>query len=111
MLIEQIIREYLESKLTVPVYTEQPEAPPGKYILTDRTGGSESNRIRRATFAVQSYAGSLAEAAALNEEVKNALDNAGAGDGILHAQLNSDYNFTDTAKRKHRYQAVYEIYY
>lgn len=28
---------------------------------------------------------------------------------ISRVQLNSDYNFTDTAQKRHRYQAVYDI--
>lgn len=32
-------------------------------------------------------------------------------DEISRVKLNSDYNFTDTQKKKYRYQAIYEITY
>ena len=30
---------------------------------------------------------------------------------IAACRLNSDYNFTDTAKKKYRYQAVFDLVY
>ena len=32
-------------------------------------------------------------------------------DNVSKAKLNSDYNYTDTAKKRYRYQAVYEVIY
>lgn len=57
----------------------------------------------------RSYAPSLYKAAALNEDVKAALDNAIVLDDIARAKLNSDYNYTDTAKKLYRYQCVYDF--
>ena len=45
----------------------------------------------------------------LNEEVKAAMDSLVTLDSVSGAALNSDYNFTDTQTKMHRYQAVYEI--
>ena len=59
--------------------------------------------------AVQSYAGSLLEAAQLNDQVKQAMDSLPELAGIGAARLNSDYNFTDTASKRYRYQAVYDV--
>lgn len=108
-MIEKIILDYLDQTLTVPVYMERPVNPPEKYVLIEKTGSSKRNQIFNATIAVQSYAPSLYEAAALNETVKAGMDNAVTLQDICRVSLNSDYNFTNTAMKQYRYQAVFNI--
>lgn len=59
--------------------------------------------------AIQSYADSMYEAAELNERVKTVMADAVALDDITKVDLNSDYNYTDTANKRYRYQAVFDI--
>lgn len=107
-MIEKIIYDYLISK-NIPAYMQIPADPPEEYVLIEKTGSRKRNHIKSATIALQSYAGSLYSAAMLNEEVKDAMDEAIALNGISNTSLNSDYNFTDTNTKKYRYQAVYDI--
>ena len=51
----------------------------------------------------------MGEAAALNERVKTAMENAIALDEIVRVTLNSDYNYTNTASKRYRYQAVFDV--
>lgn len=109
-MIEVTLLEYLKENASADVYMERPEKKPtGKYIMLERTGSSRKNYIITSTFAVQSYAPSLYEAARLNEEVKDLMYNSIALDGISGVRLNSDYNYTDTATKQPRYQAVFAI--
>lgn len=108
-MIEVTILNYLKSKLDIPVYMEKPSSPPPKYVLIEKTGSGRSNKIDSSTFVFQSYASSMYEAAELNELVKRAVDESIENDEITRAQLNSDYNFTDTTTKQYRYQAVYDI--
>lgn len=110
-MIELIVRRYLAEALSVPVRMEMPEHPPDALVLVEKTGSGEIDHIRRATLAVQSYAPSLAEAARLNEQVKAALRAMPDTENIGSARLNSDYNFTDTAMKRYRYQAVFDFTY
>ena len=110
-MIEKIILDYLTEKLSVPVYPEKPEKPPVRYVLIEKTGSSKENFIRSATIAIQSYAETLNIAAELNEEVKMSMDNIIELDNIGKSKLNTDYNYTDTTKKKYRYQAVYDLAY
>lgn len=110
-MIEKIVLDYLNKTLSVPAYMEKPANPPEKYVLLEKTGSSSENLIESATIAIQSYAGSLFAAASLNEEVKVAMNNIVALNEVMGAELNSDYNFTDTTKKQYRYQAVYELVY
>ena len=110
-MIEAIVRNYLKEKLSCEVYMEEPENIPDSYIIIEKTGSGYSNGLKSATIAIQSYAKSLYNACLLNEEVKAALEEIDTQDPISKAELNSDYNFTDTETKRYRYQAVYDFLY
>ena len=110
-MIERIILNFLNEHLSVPAYAEKPDKEPSKYVLIEKTGGGESDYIESAMIAVQSYAGSLFSAAELNEEVKSTMRNIVNLDEIVSAKLVRDYNFTDTTKKKYRYQAIFSVVY
>ncbi len=109
-MIEKIILDYLTAELApVPVYMEVPVNPPETFVVIQRTGGGMTNWIYSSAFAFQSYAGTLYEAAQLNESVREALLDIVELDEIASIRLNSEYNFTDTATKHYRYQGVYDV--
>lgn len=108
-MIEKTILDYLSQNLTVPVVMERPATAPATYVLIEKTGSSKRNQIYTATIAIQSYAPSLVEAAELNETVKSTIEGAVELNRICQVSLNSDYNFTNTAMKQYRYQAVFDI--
>lgn len=110
-MIEKIVLDYLSECLPgVPVYMEVPEDRPAVFVVIEKTGSSWINHINSATLAVQSYAATLYDAAALNERIKTAmLYGAVTLDSISRVSLNSDYNYTDTASKHYRYQAVFDV--
>lgn len=110
-MIEKIVKNYLQSSLDVPARLEEEKNPGKEYILVEKTGSGEENHIKRATLAVQSYSMSLYGAAALNERVKEAMEKIMELDDISRCELNSDYNYSDTGRKKYRYQAVFDIVY
>jgi len=108
-MIEKTILDYLNNKLSEPCYMEEPDGE-DTFVLLEKTGSSLSNYVYSATFTIQSYATSLYEAAELNEKVKAAmLTIADELNTISKCSLNSDYDFTDTTKKRYRYQAVFDI--
>ena len=109
-MIETTILNHLKNKLDEPVHLEK-QTNTLPYVLFERTSGSKSNHLPSATFAFQSYAGSLYNAASLNEKVKDAVESLIELNEIRGLDLNSDYNFTDTTTKQYRYQAVYDIRY
>lgn len=108
-MIETVIRNYLVDRLNCPVYLEVPANIPGKYVTLEKTGSGLTNHIKRATFAIQSYAPSMFEAAELNEAVKSAMAEAVELDDIARSHLESDYNYTDQTRKAYRYQAVFDL--
>lgn len=110
-MIEKIVLDFLSEGLAIPVSLEVPEKPQPLFIVLEKVGGRRQEHISFATLAVQSYGPSLYEAATLNERVKAVMNSLPELDEITRSQLNSDYNFTDTATKRYRYQAVYDIAY
>lgn len=110
-MIEETILNWLQKNLDVPVYMEEPSEKPDTFVLIEKTGSSRENWINHATFAIQSYALSMYEAARLNESVKKAMDNIVKSDEIGASALNSDYNFTDEKTKRYRYQCIYDLTY
>ena len=60
---------------------------------------------------MQSYGGSLYEAARLNHTVKAAMRDTVILDDVISCKLNRDYNYTDEETKRYRYQAVFDIRY
>lgn len=111
MVIEYKLIEYLNSALDVSAYMEEPESTETSYIIIEKTGASEENKINFATVAIQSYGATMEAAIDLNESVKQAMEDFIQDDEIFRCKLNSDYNFTDTETHRYRYQAVFDIAY
>lgn len=111
MMIELIILNYLKEKLPVPVLMFNKNENFEEYVIFEKTSSSEENKVKSATFAFQSYANTLYDAALLNEKLKETIEGIIELDSVSKIKLNSDYNFTDVQSKKHRYQAVYDIYY
>ena len=107
-MIAKTLLDYLDNNLNVPVVMEAPEQTTG-YVLIDQTGSSRTNHIITTTFAIQSYGSSLYNAMLLNDEVKDAMVGFAELDEITRVELETDYNFTNTATKQYRWQAVYQI--
>lgn len=119
-MIETVLQAYLSNRLPAPVFMEYPAPPKGrdenqppvderKFYILEKTGGGFENQIGYATFALQSYGGSLAQTAAMNNLGVRAMLDAITLDEVSSVTLNSDYNFTDTTRKRNRYQAVFDI--
>lgn len=107
-MIEEIICNFLHTKLGVQVLPEKPKRPFTNMVFIERTGG-RGQFIRETTVALQSYGASMYEAARLNDQVIEAMQDMIELDNIIKVTLNQNYNFTDTQTKEYRYQAVFDI--
>jgi len=116
-MIEKTVIDYLNSFTPdetpdIPCYAERPEEEPGgKYLVVEKTGSTEENHITDATIAISSYADTMYEASELNEAVKYVMRRITMLPNVSAVRLNSDYNFTSTAAKCYRYQAVFILTY
>lgn len=109
MIIEILINFLIGKTGSQDVYAEVPENAPDEFWTIEQTGSDTRNRITTTTIAIQSWADSMLRAAEMNEEIKEAMERLPEIKEVSACRLNSDYNFTNTAKKKYRYQAVYDI--
>ena len=107
-MIAKTLLDYLSDALEVPVVMEAPKQT-SNYVLIDQTGSSRTNHIITTTFALQSYGDSLYDAMLLNDAVEDAMVGFAELDEITRVELETDYNFTNTASKQYRWQAVYSI--
>lgn len=110
-MIEKVVLDYLSEELSDPVFMHYPKNAPERFYVLERTGGRIVNMLRFSTFSLQSYGGSLYDTAAMNLAGIDAMLAATSLDVITNVALNSDYNFTDTTRKRERYQAVFEVTY
>ena len=109
-MIEKVLLDYLAKLLPAPVFMEHPSPATGNYYLLEKRGGSFENQIGYATFALQTYGGSLAQTASMSNLAVRAMLDAIVLDEVSSVALNSgDYNFPDTTRKRNRYQAVFDI--
>ena len=59
MIIEAVVRNYLEEELKLPVFLEHEENMPEQYVMIERTGGGRVDLLNNATLAVQSIGQSM----------------------------------------------------
>lgn len=106
-MIEKVILDYLISKGFDAVMED--EGLKDDYLVIEKAGGSGNKMIRYSVITIQSYSGSLSGAAKLNEKMIDAMNDLNELAEICHCELNSNYNYTDTARKRYRYQAVFNI--
>ena len=116
-MIEKTVYDYLRSSISAPVYMEFPEVPttdlPEEFVVLQKVGDSIEDYVWSASIAIQSYSlNSLYNAAALSEEVRNAMDvMADEVDEVSESKMSTEANFTDASTKRYRYQSVYIISY
>ena len=110
-MIEKIVLDYLNGVLDVPCYMEVPEKPIAPYVVIEKTGESETNKIHQATLVNQRHGKSTYNAAELDEEVKTAMDSIVELNSVYRCRLAGSYNFTDTSAKRYRYQSVFDMTY
>ena len=109
ILIEKTVMDYLDTVLDDPSFTQEQNNGMKRFHLIQKVGSSTDNKIFTSMVAVQSIAPSRIEAAQMNKDVCEAMENIVELEVIGSCKLNSDYDYTDTSKKRYRYQALFEI--
>lgn len=108
-MIEKTVLDYLNSVLSVPTFMEKDGTEPSEFVLIHKGDSTTENFVTTAMIVAESHGSSLFDAATLNEEVKKAMTNLHATAQVSACRLVTDYNYTDTASKGYRYQAVFNI--
>lgn len=116
-MIEELLFTYLNDEATVPWYAMRPpttgdhmETANASYGLFEKTNSTKTDHVVTSTFAFQSYAPTLLEAAQISAELRQLIEELpGITTEVSKAQLSGEYNFTNTADKQPRYQAVFTL--
>lgn len=108
-MIELEIKKYLDGQLNVPSFFEHQAKMPERFIIIEKVNGRKHNWLKGSTFAFQSYAETMYEAALLNDRLKEVVEGLIGLSLVYSVSLNSDYHFSDTDTKRYRYQAVFDI--
>ena len=91
---------------------EHPEDnPAGVYLVIEKIGETSENHLFTATFAVQVYADTLANAAREAFRLMPAIKRLGNRKGIAATDVTNCYNWTDTETKEYRYQLLVDVVY
>lgn len=99
-----VIKE-LGRLLDAPVYGEVPPNRPKSFVTVERVAGKHGLIIDKPTFAIQTWAGSKAEASKLAYKVADVFDRLPETTPMLGAaDVVSIYSFPDPESRSPRFQ-------
>ena len=110
-MIELTVKEFMEGRLSVPLFMEIPANPPKAFVVLHKGDTSREDFVNSAMFVADSYAPSMLEAARLNEQVVAAFDSLTDLDTVSSSKRGGDYSVPDTQNKRYRYQAVFDITY
>ena len=112
MIIEKTVLEYLQEQLnTADVYPEIPEEIPDTFIVIDVIDRGKADHIDAVTMEIWSYAKTKYEAALLDEQVREAMDNMAVLPEIGSSTIGGGNDSNDKALKRYRYRCYYNIYY
>lgn len=108
-MIEADLYDFLTANITVPAFATVPKDRPKRFVTFERTGGSIDTFRDLPTFAIQSWAQTVAEAAALADEVRAVLPRLVELADVAKVTVGGTYNFPDPGTKQARYQTVVDL--
>lgn len=108
-MIELTVKEFMEPRLSVPLYMEYPEDPPDSFVVLKKGDSGRENFLNSAMLVAESYGPYLLAAGRLNEQVKVILDDLIELDTVSSSRRAGDYPAFDSKNKRYRYQAVQNI--
>lgn len=111
MIIEIEIRNYLLTKLNVPILTEQPTGRQNEYVVFQVTDRGLQNHIESATVEFYCYAESQQEAAELDAELRQAMLDFIEVPYISASKFGGGRNDKDDTLKRYRYRSYFNLFY
>lgn len=110
-MIEKTVLAYLNEKLDVSVYAEEPATKESSYCILQTIDAGRKNYINKVTVVIRSYAPSLQEAGELYTRVKEAMYGINALDNVSSAKLGGGGQAIDEATDRYAYDCVFNLVY
>ena len=111
MIIEKKIKDYLTSKIAYPVHTKTPKSVEERYVQFSIIDRGREDYIDAVTVEFYSYGVSMVDAAAVDEDLRNAMFDFIEEPDISHVDLGGGEYEYDTALKKDAYRSYFNIFY
>lgn len=108
-MIETILIDQLKTVTGLHAYVMVPDDMPDEFYIIDRTATDKTDHITTVNCAVQAYAKSAARAAEMAEASVVALEQLAERADFSKCAMYNLYMFTDTVRKRPRYQTMFEI--
>ena len=111
-MIEIITRQYLSSKLDVPVYIgEEPKNKPAEYVVINVIDGGRIDMIDAVTFDIRSFSTSPQKAAELNKKVRNAMFGITVLPDVSASKCGGGGQDFDLQTKRYAYSCIFNLFY
>lgn len=110
-MIETQIRNYLMGKLNKNVYLEIPKNMPDECVVFTIVDRSRENLIDAVTASFYSYAKTNAQACALDESVRQVMQDFDGEYNISSSKLSGGNADQDTTLKRYRYRCYFNVTY
>ena len=108
--LEAQIIKWLNEEIDVKVCHTVPKNTPSEFVTVERTGGKvDSRSIDRATLAVQAWAKTPSQAAALAYKLRDIFAKQNTPNGIYSVKVQELYEFVDMKTNRPRYQIILSV--
>ena len=109
-MIEITILEHLKYALnTDRVFLEMPKDTSGSFVVFTVKDRTKTNQLEAVTIEVCSYAESKYASALLDQNVREAMEDADSLEDIMAAVFSNGNDSPDTSLKKYRYRSYFNI--
>lgn len=110
-MIEMDIVQYLTDNLGIKVGMEKPTGSDDNFVVLERLGGNEVNKINHGTFALYSFGATLMEAIQTDITVRGLMAQA-CVDGLFFSfEIEDNRNDSDFELKEYCYRTEFDISY
>ena len=86
-MIEAIVKNYLESVVSIPVYTEIPaKNQANEFYVIELVGGGESEEVKESSITIESHGSTLYRSSLLDQQMRDLMKNAYICEEIYYAR-------------------------
>ena len=110
-MIESVVISYLNSKLNVPVYAEEPTRKTAEYVTVKSIDNGRVDFIDAVTLNIVSVSTSLENAAKLNKQVKDAMYDIISLDNVSSSKCGGSGQRVDTSTKRYECECIFNLYY
>lgn len=106
-MIELIIFDYIKSNIDTPIFFEEKNLV--KYLLLEKTSTTYNEGYCQSEFILDCYEESLYKTIVFMNEMKPIIQDLIDLKEVVKVDFKTDYNSTDTEKKKYRYSLEFEV--